>query len=181
MDKQFNDLSTEKFRQKMQPAALAIYQRIFPGCTVEYLKGCSGKAHPLDKEFGIDCLIHIGDQWISVQEKYRENSAIHYLDFTQEFKNAEGTQYETKGEWFILGAQVYFYGWANNTGTGFEKWALIDIAKYKMIVNEAGGLGKIGTKRTNNLHGKASFYAIKIEKLKSAFITDYRKYLKQAA
>lgn len=162
----------------MKAAALRIYQKIFDGCELEDLREKGFKVHILDKEFGIDSLIHLpSDQWISIQEKYRRNYALQWLDFTQEYKNAAGTEFENDGEWFKLGAQIYFYGWANKAEDDFEKWALIDIAKYKMIVERAGGLDKIGTIGQNKKHGKASFYNIPIMNLKDAFITDYRDYI----
>jgi len=74
-------------------------------------------------------------------------------------------------------AQLYFYGWANVSETDFEKWALIDVAKYKMYVDDCGGLDKIGKLKFNNKHGKASFYAIPINKLTSCFVTDYKKFI----
>lgn len=174
----FNNLSTVKFNHVMKPAALRIYEKIFDGCKLEDLRDKGFKVHILDKEFGIDSLIHLpSDQWISIQEKYRSHSALSYLEFTQEYKNGAGTKYENDGEWFKLGAQVYFYGWANKDNTDFEKWVLIDIAKYKMLVEEAGGLDKIGNIQKNKKHGRASFYCIPIMNLKDAFITDYRDYM----
>ena len=161
----------------MKPSALRLYQQIFPGCRVEDLRGEGVKVHVLDKEFGIDSLLHFpGGQWISIQEKYRRNNALKYLDFTQEYMNAEGTQYEAPGEWFKLGAQLYFYGWANASETAFQKWAILDVAKYKLLVEEAGGLARMGQKRHNRKHGRASFFAIPIQRLQSAFICDYRQF-----
>lgn len=177
MELAFNSLSTVRFQQKMRPAAVRIYQRIFPDCRVEDLREEGGRVHVLDKEFGIDTLIHFSsDQWVSVQEKYRKNDAIRYLDFTQEYKNAVGTPHESNGEWFKLGAQLYFYGWANKAETDFEKWVILDIPKMKLLVEEAGGLDKIGSLRQNREHGRASFYCIPIKKLIPAFVYDYRSY-----
>ena len=172
----FSELSTEKFRIKMQPAARLIYEKIFKGCNIEDLREDGVNVHVLDQEFGIDCLAHMKDgQWLSIQEKYRKNNALHYLEFTQEYKNAVGTVYENDGEWFKLGAQLYFYGWANKDETDFEKWFLMDISKYKMLVSQSGGIKKMGVLKQNSKHGKASFYAIPVQKLESCFVTDYRK------
>ena len=63
---------------------------------------------------------------------------MRWLDFTQEFKNAVGTKHESNGEWFKLGAQLYFYGWASADETEFSKWVILDIAKYKILVEQAG-------------------------------------------
>jgi len=171
----FARLSTVKFQQRMKPAALRIYQRVFPGCVIEDLREKGVKVHVLDQEFGIDALIRFtGGQWISIQEKYRTHAALRWLDFTQEYMNGEGTKFEAQGEWFKLGAQLYFYGWANADESDFEKWAILDVAKYKLIVENAGGLHCIGTKQQNQRHGRASFFAIPIRRLASAFIADYR-------
>jgi len=161
---------------KMKPAALRLYKKIFPGCEIRDLRENGVKVHVLDKEFGIDALLEFpSGQWISIQEKYRRNDALKYLQFTQEYKNAAGTEWESDGEWAKLGAQLYFYGWANAAETDFEKWAILNVAKYKLLVESAGGLEKIGTLENNRRHGRASFYAIKMETLEPAFVTDYRK------
>src|SRR3972149_6514992 len=98
---EFEKLATVKFQQKMKPAALRIYAKLFPGCVVQDLRENGVRVHILDKEFGIDSLIVLEDgQWLSIQEKYRNNDAIRYLDFTQEYKNAVGTPQESNGEWY---------------------------------------------------------------------------------
>lgn len=173
---EFNDLSTVKFQLKMKPAAFRIYQEIFPGCRLEDLRENGVNVHPLDKEFGIDALIHLpfGQQWISIQEKYRKYDALKWGDFTQEFMNGCGTEYEAQGEWFKLGAQLYFYGWANISESDFAKWAILDVARYKLFVENNGGLENIGQLRMNNKFGRASFYAIPIERLRSCFIAENR-------
>jgi len=174
---EFNDLTTVQFQRKMRPAAIAIYQKVFPGCHIEDLREQGTKVHVLDKEFAIDALVYLpSGQWISLQEKYRDNGAMKYLDFTQEFLNAHGTKNETPGEWFKLGAQLYFYGWANSAETDFEKWLLMDVVKYKMLIEDLGGIEKVGTLRHNKKHGKASFYAIPIKRLSACFVADYRQY-----
>ena len=170
---------TEKFRMKMKPAALKIYSKIFPGCELKDLREQGVKIHILDKEFGIDSLINLkSGQWITIQEKYRRYKFYEKFgaDFTQEYFNAVGTKYENPGEWFSLGAQIYFYGWANPEEIDFFKWALINIAKYKLIVEKVGGLEKFGILKKNWKHGSASFYAFPIKKIKDAFITTYKDF-----
>jgi hypothetical protein len=172
----FNNLSTVKFQQKLKPAAIKIYTRLFPGCLLVDLRDRGVGVHVLDKEFGIDSLLTFGTgQWISIQEKYRKNYYLKYLDFTQEYLNAVNTENESPGEWFKLGAQLYFYGWSNKNENDFEKWFIMDIAKYKLLVENAGGIDKLGEIKFNDLHGKSCFYAIKVFKLFPAFIADYRR------
>lgn len=176
----FSDLTTVKFQVKMKPAALEIYKKVFPGCNLEDLRGNGFKVHILDKEFGIDALLNMkSGQWFSIQEKYRKNYFLKFGDFTQEFMNATGSNNESPGEWFKLGAQLYFYGWANTNETDFEKWCIIDIPRYKLLVEQAGGLNKIGTLKVNKLHGRSSFYTIPIQRLFSCFVADHRGYRKK--
>jgi hypothetical protein len=173
----FHELSTVQFQIQMKPAALAIYQRIFPGSTIEDLREHGVNVHILDKEFGIDALWHLeSGQWISIQEKYRNSAALSFGDFTIEYKNAAGTCYENDGEWFKLGAQLYFYGWANKNNSGFEKWVILDIPKLKQWIELHGGLERVGRLCQNRKHGKASFYAIPIQNLEPCFFADYRKF-----
>lgn len=163
----------------MKPAALKIYSKIFPDCELKDLRERGVRVHILDKEFGIDSLINLKSrQWISIQEKYR--TYYYYktfgADFTQEYFNAVGTIYENPGEWFSLGAQIYFYGWADEKEENFFKWALIDIVKYKIIVEKAGGLEKFGKLQQNIKHGSSNFYSFPIKKIKNAFITTYKDF-----
>jgi hypothetical protein len=168
---EFENLSTVKFQMKMKPSAIRIYKKLFPGSELVDLRENGVKVHILDKEFGIDALLNlVGGQWVSIQEKYRANFYLKYLDFTQEYMNGVGTIHESPGEWFKLGAQLYFYGWANVEETDFEKWVLLDIPKYKLIVEKEGGLDKIGKIKKNKEHGSASFFCIPIRKLAKAFV-----------
>lgn len=180
MEKPFENLTTEQFRIKMRPHAIAIYQRLWPGCKVEDLREKGVKVHILDQYFGIDTLATFkSGQWISIQEKYRDHSFLVEQkfqvkpgtpDFTQEHMNGYGTPYQSNGEWFKLGAQLYFYGWSNEQKTAFEKWVLLDVAKYKLLVEAAGGLEKVGRWKRNRKHGAASFYAIPVTSLKDAWV-----------
>lgn len=163
----------------MQPYAWKIYDMVFPGCEMQDLREDGLKVHILDKEFGIDTISNFSSgQWVSIQEKYRKYYFLkNFGDFTQEYKNADGTEHEKPGEWFHLGAQIYFYGWANDSETGFAKWFIMDIAKYKLLIESRGGIKNIGTKRFNLKHGRASFYSIPIKEIECCFITDYRDYI----
>lgn len=171
----FSRLSTNRIALAMRSAADATYQQAIPGCRIERLKGEANEAHAFDKEFGIDLKLHLPcGAWLSVQEKIR---SFEWLkkggDFTQEFKNAAGTEYESPGEWFKLGAQLYFYGWANQDGTAFEKWQIYNVASYKILVQMRGGLGAIGKLRGNQQHGRASFYGIPLDVMAPAVMASF--------
>ena len=138
------------------------------------------KVHVLDKEFGVDTLAVLpSGQWLSIQEKYRRHKFLvndrlqinpGEPDFTQETMNAFGTPHEMPGEWFKLGAQLYFYGWANEDETDFEKWVLIDIAKYKLLIESRGGIYNVGITKCNKQHGSAQFQAFPITAIKKAWL-----------
>jgi hypothetical protein len=189
----FSNLATEKFRDGLNGKAIEIYKTIYKGC--KYSRELDINK---DKHFSIDATIILQDgQKMTIQEKYRDNKFLMngrlqecppypdftqeyknavrlqecppYPDFTQEYKNAVGTQFENEGEYFKLFAQLYFYGWANKSNTGFKRWCIIDVPKYKDFL-QSEGIKKIGTLKNNSKHGKASFYAIPIFKLKDCFL-----------
>ncbi len=164
----------ERFQRGMRPVVTRIYEGLFLGCRVEHISGQPGEPNPLDSELGIDAKIHLTQgQWISVQEKFRRHEWLKALDFTQEYYNAVGTEYEEPGEWFHLAAHVYFYGWANESQDDFAAWALLDVLQYKLLVDRAGGLHKLGKLRQNRAGGSASFYAIPIGNLRPAILKAY--------
>lgn len=172
----FKDLSTVSFQQKMDPYVKDIYGKLWPDCKIIDLRSNGHKAHILDQYFGIDTIIECKDGCrFTIQEKSREHEFLQYRDFTQEYLNGYGTSKESQGEWFNLTSQLYFYGWANKDETKFEKWFIMDVFLYKMIVQDAGGIGVISGGRTfqNKTHGNALFYGIKLQKLFSAFVADY--------
>ena len=174
-DNDFNNLSTVKFQQKLKPAARSIYKSIFPGCEIRDLREDGFEVHVLDKNFGIDSIINtMLGQKITIQEKYRSNSALKYQDFTQEYLNAAGTPFESHGEWFNLTAQLYFYGWSNAMETDFEKWLILDVVKYKLMVEKAGGLQHLGRKHQNREHGSSVFYSIPLHKFAPAILFQHQ-------
>jgi len=183
--KDFSELSTEQFRVRMRPHAISIYKRMFGDCEIQDLREQGVRVHVLDKEFGIDTLVTApSGQWFSVQEKYRRNKFLvepklrlpgsDYPDFTQEYTNAAGTQHESPGEWFKLGAQLYFYGWASACEDGFAAWVLLNVPRYKIIVERTpGGLDTLGKLIPNKEHGRATFYAIPVDRLRGAWIAQH--------
>lgn len=155
-----------------RPYADAIYNTVFPGCTIRRLETPNGRdPHPLDQYYGIDLEIILPTGCLlTAQEKFRDHRFLGYMDFTQEVVNGDGTP----GEWARLQADFYLYGWCNPGGKRLEKWALINVVEYKLIVAHAGGLAALGELHTNRQFGGASFYAIPITKLEPAFHADYR-------
>ncbi len=160
-----------EFEQKLRPAAQRIYEGIFDGCNVEFAQD-DERLRQLDESFGIDAVLRLkSGQIITAQQKFRRHeNLVRYGDFTQEFRNAAGREHEAKGEWFYLAAQLYFYAWANEDETDFAAWVLLDVVRYKLLVEGRGGLEKVGKLRHNQAHGRANFYAIPLETLKPAIL-----------
>ena len=63
-----------------------------------------------------------------------------------------------------------FYGWAREDEKGFEAWFIMDILKYKLLIQESGGIDKIGTLHRNYTHGRSSFYSIPMDAISPAII-----------
>lgn len=173
----FNELSTVKLHDRLLPFVEPIYRQIIPGCKRQSIRGTNLFGGCLDVDFGIDAFIYLPDRsFITVQEKLRKFREPQYRDFTQERKNAARTIYENDGEWFKLGAQLYFYAWGRNDLSGFVDWKLLDIAELKLTVARQGGLDRIGVLNVNKKYGKADFYGIPFERLKSAIIAQYSEF-----
>ena len=151
-----------------------VYQTYFADCKVKYTRE-QAALRPFDDHFAIDTVLELRNGGIvTAQQKCRRYSYfLRYRDFTQEFMNAAGTIYESRGEWFHLASQIYFYGWANQAENGLVAWLLLDVVKYKMLVEQAGGLDKVGTLQKNRVHGSASFYSIPMSVLRPAFIASH--------
>jgi hypothetical protein len=170
----YEKMPETQFSVRMREAAARIYEKVYPGCRVEYLE----RGHVLDKTYGIDCRIHTGNQYFTLQEKYRKNEFLYtYFDFTQKYQSATGTIWQGDGEWFNLAAQIYFYGWTNPEETEFEKWFIMDIGQYKKLVNDWGGLDEIGYAVNPKRPGAANFYGIHPSRLMPAWVSDYRLFL----
>ncbi len=159
------------FERNMRPAAQRVYEGIFSGCTVEFAQE-DGRLRQLDESFGIDAVLRLkSGQIITAQQKFRRHENLsRFGDFTQEFRNAAGGPHEAEGEWFYLAAQLYFYGWANEDETDFAAWVLLDVVRYKLLIERRGGLEKVGRLRHNQAHGRASFYAIPLKTLEPAIL-----------
>lgn len=173
MGNDFDALATNSLYRQMVPVADALYAQIFPGGEITRLKNQGGEPHPLDKYFGIDATIIMPcGGLITLQEKFRENQHLQkYGDFTQEYENATGTIHRRGGEWFHLASQLYFYGWATPEKDAFARWILLDVLRYRLLVQDAGGLEMLGRKQVNRIHGRASFFGIPIGRLAPAIVT----------
>lgn len=151
-----------------------VYRTFFPECKVSYTRE-HDELRPFDDHFAVDTVLELRSGGIvTAQQKCRRYGYfLQFRDFTQEYMNAAGTSYESRGEWFHLASQVYFYGWANRDETDLVAWLLLDVVRYRGLVEKKGGLEKVGNLRQNKEHGSASFYAIPVETLRPALIGSY--------
>ena len=162
------------FERRMRGPVESVYQKYFPDCRVRYTRE-HDELRPFDDHFAIDTILELRSGGIiTAQQKCRRYGYfLQFRDFTQEYMNAVGTSHESRGEWFHLASQVYFYGWANQTEDGLVAWLLFDVVKYRMLVERAGGLDKVGIPSVNTSRGSASFYGVPLEVLKPAFIASH--------
>ena len=158
------------FELRMRPAVLRVYEGLFPGCRVEFAQD-DERLRQLDESFGIDAILRLpSGQILTTQQKSRRHEYLRYGDFTQEFRNAVGGENEGEGEWYYLASQLYLYGWSNQDETDFAAWILLDVVSYKLLVEKAGGLEKVGRLNQNLTHGRANFYAIPLDTLRPAIL-----------
>jgi len=115
----------------------------------------------IDRELSGDILVHNKEKEITElwAIKFRRLKYKSFGDVTVEYKNAVGTKYENKGDWFRFKGgivQKYVYGWSN----GEKEFIIIDLKKCKW--NKEKWFGAFQNKK----HGKSTFYAIPLSKLK---------------
>lgn len=165
---------TLSFSDKLRKPAHKIIKTTFEEFFAQVVQVQSLNDMDLDQRAGIDSKVVFEQSQVSfsIQEKYRTNDNLKYMDFTQELYNAYGTEHQTDGEFQHLWASYYFYGWANKDETGFADWFIMDIQEYKKLVLQVGGLDKIPNvkKIQNNQYGKALFFTIPLEFIKPAIM-----------
>lgn len=163
---------TLSFTDKMRKPAHKIIAKAFGIGFQSITRVQSLRDLALDQRAGIDSLVIFEPSKVNytLQEKYRTFDKLKFKDFTQELYNAYQTEYQSDGEFLHLHATYYFYGWCNEAETDFAEWFIMNIAVYKQLVLQAGGLAKIpGAKAIqNNAYGKALFYSMPLEFLKPA-------------
>lgn len=127
----------------------------------------------MDQYLGIDTTLHFNNgSIITIQEKTRKAKWIETDEFTFEYYNNKDTGLQ--GEWFHMGAQIYFYGFANEEETDYHHYYILDIAMLRLW------LSKYSTKQLkekfeyhrNNGYDNADFFAIKFSDIpKKCFLT----------
>uniref|UniRef100_A0A6M3LA47 Uncharacterized protein n=1 Tax=viral metagenome TaxID=1070528 RepID=A0A6M3LA47_9ZZZZ len=161
------------FQKKMQRHIDAVYQKRWPGIIIDRDCRAGPAGKHADRKRAIDVIVEHSLGWtLTIQEKVRRGKVWTYSlerdrepDFTQEYRNAVGTEHEEPGEWFHLWAQLYFFGWESPNEDGLIAWLMMDIFRYKMIVHAKGGLDRLGRLNPNARHGRSNFYSIPISRL----------------
>lgn len=171
MSKNFEDLSTVAFRNLMYPHMIETWKQVFGNNAVTVIDMSNTV---MDRELSVDSIVNVRGVSFPIQEKIRNHKYFvdpdfrvipECPDFTQEILNGNGEL----GEWSKLYAQLYWFGWANETCTGLTAWCVLDIVKYKQIALEHYDIkGLRGQLRANKKFGKSCFWAIPIVRLKKA-------------
>ena len=162
------------FEEKMTPFIDKIYKKHF-GDNIQIFRSTrenqTDETLFADRYLAIDTFIRFPDgQTINLQEKSRLNRYLKYNDFTiQHYKNAEQ---KTKGYWFYLMAQLYFFGIANENNDGYEKYYILNVVVLRIALKSLDTESLLKLKRNNEKSTDSAFIPIPfeiIEKLDKEF------------
>jgi hypothetical protein len=155
----------KNFEEKMHPCINEIYKSLFSHLSEIKRSNrettTDSKILFMDKELAIDTFLYFKDGTIlTLQEKSRKHNYLQYNDFTFEYYNDPATKDE--GEWFKLAAQLYFYGFVNESETGYVKYYLLNVPKLRLFLKNEIGIKTLEGKylKINKPPAKASFFAI---------------------
>ena len=86
-----------------------------------------------DRDLHIDAKVRYkGLVDFTFQEKLLRYKFSHYNTFTMEYK--QNWRKNIDGEFFHINSQYYFHGYVNEELDGIDKWAIIDVAKFRTYV-----------------------------------------------
>lgn len=107
----------------------------------------------LDIEYHIDCVIKTSMRTkLTLQEKGLRHKFAKYNTFTIEYMQDS----ESGGEFFNLCSQLYFHGYLNQAEDQFDKWIILDVAKFFIWIAENRNLIKV----RKDKNSRASFLHI---------------------
>lgn len=164
--------SEKTFEEKMTPCIDLVYKQLF-GDTLQEIKrnnrdNSTEKLMFMDIHLAIDTYLTFKNGSIlTFQEKTRKNNYLKFNDFTFEYYNDPITKDE--GEWFKLAAQIYFYGYANENETGYEKYYILSVQKLRTRLLQNYTIKEMEQRflQTNRPPAKANFFAIPFDILES--------------
>jgi hypothetical protein len=155
----------KNFEEKMHPCIDEIYRGLFSKLDridrSNRETTTDSKVLFMDKELSIDTFLYFKDgTMLTLQEKSRKHDYLKYADFTFEYYNDPRTKDE--GEWFKLAAQLYFYGFVNESETGYVKYYLMNVPKLRIFLKNNIGIKTLEEKylHPNRPPAKANFFAI---------------------
>jgi len=109
---------------KMRPHADLIYRNVF-GENSTIKRYGKNDNFVLDKVYAIDSTIGIANgMLLNGQEKFLSNNYATYHSLTVEYEQNQTTG--ERGDWFKLACQIYFVGYINITGDGFDIWSIMN-------------------------------------------------------
>jgi hypothetical protein len=85
-----------------------------------------------DKDCHIDAKVKYKGLYFTFQEKLLRYKFSHYNTFTMEYK--QNWRKNIDGEFFHISAQFYYHGYVTEELDGIDKWAIIDVAKFRTWV-----------------------------------------------
>jgi len=167
------------FEEKMTSHIDNIYKKLFGNRLVNIYRSSRDKEQDskllfMDMELAIDTHLTFNNGSIlTFQEKTLRYSKQKFNQFTFEYYNDPKTKEE--GEWFKLAAQLYYFGYANEQETGYNKYWIINVAKLRTALMSKYTIHEMETKflRHNKPPAKANFFAIPfnvLEKMPSVVI-----------
>jgi len=163
----------KNFEEKMSPFIDEIYKDIFKSRLSGIYRSSREKETDkkmifMDIELAIDTHLRFKNGSIlTFQEKTRRNFYEKYNDFTFEYYN--DPKIKDEGEWFKLAAQLYFYGYSNESETGYSKFWILNVVKLRTRLMQNYTIKEIEEKwlRCNHPPAKANFFTIPFDILEN--------------
>ncbi len=173
---------SKNFEEKMTKYIDEIYNDIFGNRLINIHRSSRDKEQDkkllfMDIELAIDThLTFSNGSVLTFQEKTRRNKFKKYADFTFEYYNDPKTK--EQGEWHKLAAQLYFFGYANESETGYDKFWILNVARLRTALMSKYTIKEMESNflRYNKPPAKANFFAIPfdiLEKMENVIIYKY--------
>jgi len=148
---------------KGRPLADAIYRDVLGhGTDIDISRADHEEAVALDIHFAIDVTIRLSSGMIlNGQEKFLSWGYAKFRTVTVEYQ--QDPKSGEPGDWFRLGANVYFVGYLNEECTAFEPWVLLDWVR--VVVETQAGHIKWDTNGNKDGRARASFRYCRMDML----------------
>ena len=171
----FNKNPRRKQELKARPIMDDFYQDYFNPIEIVRYKhlqeGYESDSFILDKHFAIDVIIKFASgMQLTCQEKCLSYDKATYNSITIEYMN-DPIKNEF-GDWFKISCDIYFMAYFNKDNSGFCKWAIVDLARLKILTNQ----NKVEWQQRCNTdgHAKANFKYCNVKDLDRSCIIDQK-------